>query len=165
MKRVIRKTARELLELGNNLSRMGRLKGTSFNFNLLRTQKSLVKISQELNKLIKPTKEWEAYNTARVELCEVLCIKGEDKKPVLEMINGQQNYTFTDENRKSPKFDELAEEYKEAIEGRESQLKEYNDALELEMEADVFTFKEKDLPEGLDDTQVNILFELIELED
>ncbi len=165
MRKSVRMTKGEVIELGSGLVSLAGLKGTDFNFKLISTQKNLVKAIAGVNKLkleIDNDPGIKGYESARHELCMDLCVKDENGKPAL--IEQGENKAFdiprTDEN--DGKFKALFDEYSEVIELNDDMKIKYTSMLKEEVEVELHLIKKSILPDDLTGVQLELLSPLLE---
>ena len=165
MRKTVSMTREEVLKLGNGLLTMVGLKGTDFNFKLLATQKNLANAVKDINKVnwdISNGEGLEAFNLARVALCEELCVKGEDGKPALIMRDGQQTYDIEDTEENNDKFNKLSVKHGKALDKRDENIELYKSMLEEEVEVELHMLDKDKLPEDLTGVQIEVLSTLLE---
>ena len=105
-----------------------------------------VKTIEEAAKNIKFPDGCEKFDQLRLDLCNELCLKGPDGKPVL--TNNGTTFSFDEETR--AKFDvsltELVEKFKDDLDKRQELIEEFAASLKETVNIDFLKIKVEDIP-------------------
>lgn len=148
----------EVIRLWNAIEACKEHKNTKFIYATLRTQKKLEVEVEVLTALSTPSKKYNEFQQARLELCKKHC----EKKGIAPIIeNGE--FQFSDASRKM--FDveiiALRERYKDWIDERDEQMREYDQALKEEIDIDIHQVPLMYIPEKLDASILSGLMPMI----
>lgn len=150
---------RELFGLLNGLEAVKNLKGVKFAYAVAKNKnlvKREVKLFSESNK---PNEKFLEFDKKRVELCQEYCEKNENGEPVIKnntFIGLEKNDAF------NKVIEELREEYKEAIDEREKQSKEYNKMLDEEIELDFHKVLLENVPSDITGQQLELILPIVD---
>ncbi len=155
-------TRQEILVLFRGLNSLGNLTGVNFSYAVMRNMNRLKPEIEALEKSLEPTEEYKKYDEERVELCKEQARKDEDGKPItVRDVNGQEKYDV-DEITFAPLLEALKEKYKDVVEARIAQEKEYNELLKTETDVDLFKVKIENVPEAISTVQMYAISPIIE---
>lgn len=130
-----------------------KLKGAKFGYALARNKAKLQSYTKTLRNKPHHPQDRE-YEEKRVALCEEFCDRNESGEPVFE---GDQYCGLEGNDAFQKKWDELKEEYKEVIEKREANHKEFADALSEKANIKLHMINPSDLPKDIDVDQTEIV--------
>ena len=141
------------------------LKGIKFVYSLAKNKKAIEKEVDVLQAAIVPSKEFVEYEKKRIKLCNKYAEKDESGKSKMEVIGkrGESEFVFVEENRKifSKELEVLRKEYKEVMEARDRQIKEFNKFLEKENDFEPYVIAYEDIPEDITSIMMSSIIELI----
>jgi len=146
---------RDLLRLNNAIAAIeGRSYSRKFGYFIAKTKleiKDEVLIMQEFKA---PSESFKAYDTKRSELARDHADRNSDGSPKIQ----NQEFLIT---VKMDQFQEalanLKEEYKEVIEEREQQIKEFEEILDEETKFDGTKIDLKDIPDDIEPVVIEVL--------
>lgn len=151
-------TRQKLVELYQSLNAVGNLRGVKFAYAVIRNLNILQPEIEALQKSAEPSKDFNIFEMARVELAKKHAKKDKNGEAVVEANQ------FVIENKE--KFDKefvlLRKKHKEAVANRDKQIAEYNKLLEEEVKIELFKIKMSDVPQDISTEQLKGIFEVIE---
>lgn len=127
----------DLILFNQGLNSVAHLSGVKFAYAVSRNLSILKPELESLEKAAKPTDEYMKFEDERIKLVEKFAEKDEKgkAKQVPMVSNPRQTEYVIDKDKQEEldkEFGELKEKHKEAVEGREKQIKEYNELLKSE---------------------------------
>lgn len=155
-------TKKEALNLYKALGMLADLKGAKFAYAISKNVSLLEVEMKALNKSLEPKKKFIEYDNERVELAKKLAKKGEKGEPLKKIEEGVEKYDMADEAQWDKEFAELQEKYKEPIDERKEQLKEYEKMLEEKSEVKIHKIKLSEIPQEISVEQMNGIKLLVE---
>lgn len=153
----------EIIELYNGLSGVLGLVGVTFGYSVNKNLAIIKPEIEALQKALTPSEKFLEYDAKRVEIVKKYAKKDEKQEFVLFDVGGRKSFDVAGqeeavENEVKP----LKEEYKEAIELNEKQMKEYNELLDKEAKIDLYKVKLENLPKEITGEQQKSIFAIIE---
>lgn len=148
---------RELFNLLDTFEILKNLSGSKFAYAIVKNKAKIKKEAITLNTAMRPTKEYQEWETARIALCNKHCTK-KDGKPVIEnnkFVGLEKNKGFDKELNK------LKVKFKETLDNYQKQVKEYNKKLTETIEFDLHLIDKKDLPVNITPVQLESILILI----
>lgn len=145
---------KELFDLYNALHAVGNLSGPRFVYVVAR---NIIYLKDEVTALQKSLKSDDAfveYEKERVELAKSFALK-KDGQPVTYKENGMERFTIEDQKGFDVSFADLKIKYKEAIDNRVQQEKDFEAMLDEDVEIFLFELKKEDLPENITADQLS----------
>lgn len=125
-----------------------------WSYGMAKNFRALTPEIESIREAFAPTKEFLAFERARVTLAEKLADKDENGRPI---ITPNQTYSLSPENAK--KFEEelatLRTEHADAIAAREQQMEEMDSFMEEEIEVGLWTVDADEIPDGLTPEEVD----------
>ena len=154
----------DLLVLGEQLKtkieELKLLQGAKFTYGLSKNIDIIEGEIKHIQESSKPSVEFTAYDEARIELCKKHAKKDEagDIVYINHAASGQQEYDIDVTGKKWIKaIEKLREDNKDAISGRDAQLKDYNTLLEDKCEVDFYTLSIDSIPDNINVEQMLIV--------
>lgn len=148
-------TNQEVIVLHNQLSILNH-SGVKFSYAIARNVAILKPLVQSLKDSVAPSEDFAEFDGERIKLAIEHSKKDEKGKPVIE--NG--NYVVEDSFHKS--LEPLKKKYKEAIEGHQKKLEEYNALLNETVEIELYGIKYEWLPESITSKEMSAILPLVE---
>lgn len=152
-------------QLGKSIERLKLLKGAKFTFTLLKNIDLIDKEIKSLSECSKPTDEYNAYDKARVELCEKFCAKEENgelkKKPNPQNPNQFEYDIDTTSKEWTDAIETLRLTNVAVLEAREEQLNSYNELLQSDSDVTFSTIKLADVPNEISMDLMRVIKEFI----
>lgn len=155
----VKVTNNEVFTLQQWLYECSDIKGQKFAYAILKNRVKVdayIKALREEN--LTESAEFKKYDTARIKLAEKFAVKDANKAPVI--ANGR--YTIKDQKKFDAAVKELKEKHKEAIKGREKQLKNFEKVLTQPAKIEFHKIAESELPEEITANQLSGIKVLIE---
>ena len=148
----------------------GRETSVRFHYLLLKNRRLIEPEVESIEKASVPPKSIEAFEEARIKLCESYCEKDDNGNPKQRMVqrdpNGppQSQFVMVPETKEEFEnlIEELKEEHKEALDQFEAKQKEVKDLLEAEVEITLHTIKLSEMPKELSGLDIDAMFDIIE---
>jgi len=160
---------KEVVALYQGLNRVGNLSGVKFAYAVSRNLAILKPEIEALEKITEPTDEYKKFDEERVKLVEKFALK--DDKGKAKMVSMKENPQLTEyvvdplkQEELNKEFEDLKNEYKEAVEGRENQIKEYNELLNTESEIQLHKISQSEVPNQITASQMNSIFAIVDEE-
>lgn len=146
----------EVIQLNNKISSyikpLKDLKGAKFSYALIKNTELLQKEVKDIAAVITPTEAYQAYDKARVALCESFAKKDEKGNVIRKNLreNGQFDYDIdvNDEAFKAA-VENLKEEHKDAIKEQDEKILEYNKFLDEESTVSFHKISISDVPNDI----------------
>ena len=151
-------TKRDVLTIGNKLRTLVGLKGAKLAFAIAKNMHRIEAEAKALAAAIEPSEKFQEYENRRQDLCMKHCKNDESGKPLVD--NGA--YIMIDQKLYEEDLDKLKEEFKEAVEERESQEKEYSQLLKEDSSVELFKINEKLIPKDITVEQMHALMYIVE---
>ncbi len=148
----------KLLELSKALNGVGRLSGVSFSYAVARNLKLLEPEIEAIQKASEPSKEFQEYDQARIELAAKHSKKDEKGNPVIE---GNQ-FILEDQNAFNKDFEKLKKTHKEALDAREKQGEEVEKLLKEETPITLYKVKLENVPPQITSAEMSSILDIIE---
>jgi hypothetical protein len=155
---------KEVLELSNSINKLGNLKGVKFAYATSRNKKILQNESESLLEAQKESESFTEYENKRVEIAKKYAKKDTQGEPVTEVHGRTRKFVIEDQSGFDAELEILGAEYKETLEEREKQLKDFQELLEQEADVVLFKVAIADVPEDISVEQMGIVNEFIENE-
>ena len=134
------------------------LTGVKFNYALLKNKKKIQEELEILKTVIKPDKKAEEFEKARIELCKEYCKKDKEGKEIIK----QNKFVGLENNKEfTIAIDKLQETYKETLDKKEAQFKEYQTLLDEEVEIKIHQVALNDVPKELTTKQLESIIEIV----
>ena len=159
---------KDLFTFREGLAQAKVLPGVKFAYAVAKNSKLVVNEIETLQETIKATEEYSKFEKERDEIVKKYAVKdknGEAKQESKE-VNGQH---FTFYNIEKDKIDisneelkELSETFKEAVDARDLQLKEYNELMEVECNIEVHKVVLDIVPEDITGGTMELIDWMIE---
>lgn len=145
---------KELLELHAHLRVCQTLSGKCENITkfLYGVERNILKQESEIKALEKasnPSQEIQQYDQERIALCKIHANK-KDGQPII--INNAYDLSDASGALKeefAKAFEELKEKYKDALDKREEQMKQFDQILEEEVEIELYKIKLDNIPDDI----------------
>lgn len=146
----------DLLQLNNKINHyikpLKDLKGAKFSYALIKNTEILQKETKDILAIVTPNEAYQAYDKARVTLCESFA-KKDDKGNIIRKNmreNGQFDYDI-DVNDVAFKMavEQLKEEHKDAIKEQDEKIAEYNKFLDEESTVSFHKISISDVPNDI----------------
>lgn len=150
----------QVFELEGALDVASNLRGKSFAYAIEKNMKIVSaytkKMGEELNvKFLKPSESFDKFDEARVKLAEEFATKDESGTPLTTRNKvGGESFVISDQKKFDEEFQKLKEEYKEALDEREANLKAYEEAIKGPADIKLHAIRKEDVSE---DITANIL--------
>ena len=151
---------KELFDLYNSLRAVGNLSGPRFVYVVARNLAFLKDEVMSLQRAIKSDESFVAYEKERVELAKKHALK-KDGQPVTYSENGLERFKIEDQKSFNIALEELKDKYKEAIDNKLKQEKDFEIMLDEEAEIFLFELKKEDLPETITAEQLSGIIILV----
>ena len=134
------------------------LTGVKFNYALLKNKKKISEELEILKTVIKPNEELEKFENERVEVCKKYCEKDKEGKEVIK----QGKFAGLENNKDfETAIDKLKETYKETLDKKTAQIKEYEKLLIEEVEIDIHQVVLNDVPKEITTKQLESIIEIV----
>ena len=148
---------RILMDVWRMINRQrGQIHGIKFSYFLAKNRRRLQPEIEALEEIIKTPLKYQEYDTERAKTARSFADTDSEGNPIIN----QSNYVITE---KLTEFNEalnkLKEKYKEHIDARQRQIKEYDEMLEEEIEFDGYKITLSELPEKIDAESIEILMD------
>ncbi len=148
----------EILSLNFTLSNIN-LKGVKFSYAVAKNLTILKPEVEAITKANEISKDFEAYDNARVEIARKYAKKDEKGEPEVKdgsyVLNGDKE-NFEKEIAK------LQKTHEKAIKEREKQVKDFKELLEKETTIALHKIKLTDIPEDITSQQMSAIYPIIE---
>ena len=134
------------------------LTGVKFNYALLKNKKKIQEELETLKTVIKPDKKVEEFEKARIELCKEYCENDKNGKEIIKQgkfVGLENNKAFT------IAIDKLKETYKETLDKKDAQVKEYYKLLEEEVEIEMHQVALNEVPKEITTKQLESILVII----
>jgi len=151
----------EILDINNVLNSLNGAYKIKFKYALKKNKDILKKEVEAIEEVRKTNcKRFEEFEQKRTELLKCSIEFNDYGSPVM---SGPNMYRLKDDKKDeyNEKMKQLTEEYKDALDEREKELKAFSEFLNEEIEIDVFKFNNEDVPEEITQEQYDIIFKLI----
>lgn len=157
---IIKDTREYFLNLYEQLSYLGQLKGARFTFAVSKNKQILQVELDKIREMSQMTAEYKVYEAERVAINKKYAEKDSESKPIIE----NKNYKITNANKKAfeKEMAELKEKNKDLIEAREKQSIEIAEYARAEILLDLKSIPLKFIPEDITVDQMDILAKLIQ---
>ena len=161
-------TKQETLSLFRALNALVGLKGVAFSYAVAKNLRRLGEEVESIQKASETSKEFNEYETARIELAKKNAKKDADGKPVTEEEKDEKgkvvSTTFVIENQKTfdKELEALRATHKEALDGRQKQIDEFNALLDEKSDVELHKIKLSDVPQDITTEQMNGILPLID---
>lgn len=156
----------DILLLNHALSQPSLLKltGAKFAYAVARNLQIIKPEVEALQKAQEPSEEFTKYDTARAELAKKHAEKDEKGEPKtkIDPATMRSSYVVEDMKALEEEVSKLKEEHKEAIEARETQVKEYNTMLEEEVSVELHKLNINELPSDISAKQMSEIISIIQ---
>ena len=124
---------KEVLILNSALKSLDSVKGdVKFTFAVAMNKTKVEAVVESLAVSIKPSEDFESYDNARIELAKKHSRKGEDGEALTIKVEGNEAFDIVDVVIWEKAWNKLKTKNKSAIELRDKQINQYNEALEEE---------------------------------
>lgn len=157
---------KDLLRLHRGIAGVAGLAGVKFAYAMSKNEEMLLSELKPLEAALKVDDKLVEYEAKDREILEKYAKKDKDGKAVFteDKKRGLLNYDIDDKNRGKLKVDreKLQKEYKDTIDKREKQVKEYNELLEADNAFTPFKVKTENVSEAITVGQLKAIKELIE---
>lgn len=151
-------TKNEIVELYNNLHQIKNLKGSKFNYAIAKNINILKPEVEAIQETAKPRESFVEYDTARIELCKKHAKKDEQGEAVMK----GGDFDIEDMKAFDKELKKLQETHKQALDDRETQMKELDALLKEESPIELHKITLSDIPEDITTVQMNSIFTIIE---
>jgi hypothetical protein len=148
----------ELYQLADGLGKMGDLTGVKFAYAIVKNKRIVEDEIKLLSESLKASDKFTEFDKKRVEIVKEHADKDEKGEAKIE---GNQ-YVVSDTKAMEAAIDPLKEEYKDTIEAREAQIKEFNEMLEKEINIELYKIKQDDLPKDISVAQLESIRWIVE---
>jgi hypothetical protein len=148
----------ELYQLADGLGKMGDLTGVKFAYAIVKNKRIVEDEIKLLSESLKASDKFTEFDKKRVEIVKEHADKDEKGEAKIE---GNQ-YVVSDTKAMEAAIDPLKEEYKDAIEAREAQIKEFSEMLEKEINIELYKIKQDDLPKDISVAQLESIRWIVE---
>jgi len=149
---------KQILSLSQSLKNVVNLSGIRFCYGIARNSVIIDREIEVFQTTTKASKEFQEYDTKRIELAKEMAKKDEKGNPVIK------DNAYVPENQKAfdKKIEELKGEYKEAVEAREKQIDDFNEFLEKESGVKLYMINFEDVPKEINAGQLMGLMPIIQ---
>ena len=149
---------KDVIGLYQGLNNVGLLKGARFTYAVARNLAELKVEIEALQKSVEPSKQYLEYDEKRVELAKKYAKKNEAGEAVLE----NRDYVLEDKEGFNAAIVILQEEYKQALEEREQQVKEYEKTLDDDIDVKLYMLSPDSLPDDITAQQTFSIISILE---
>lgn len=150
---------KDLFQYFAALNAVSSLKWVKFAIAVAKNKKLIQNEAEPIEKWGEALEWFKEYESKRVKLCENFADKDENWKPVTVWPANNSSYKIKDQLKFEAALNILREEYKDAIQERDTQIKDYIKVLEEEIPIEFSKVKEADLPSDITAWQLwEILF-------
>ena len=146
----VTKTNAEWREIYFKLQRLNRLKSLKLQYAINKNSEKIESHLTSLEKLIKPTDKFIEYDQKRVAIVEKYAEKDEHGQPIIQKNPNEGDTYKVDPEVVKPEVEELDKEYKEVLEERQEQMKQYLEILNDEHTIEVHMVDMSNVPEDVD---------------
>ena len=136
------------------------LKGVKFAYSIIKNKKKIEEEIKLFEEVIKPSSAYEEYERKRIVLCEIHSEKDTEGRPV---IVGDK-YKLIDIDIFNTELEKLKGGYQDIIEERISQINEYNNVLDEDIDIDILKINFNDLPSDITPKQLESIDFMINME-
>ena len=142
----------------NKLPLVSNLKGFKLAYAVARNKAALTAESKLLEDARKPSEAFILYNKERIELCKELAEKEENGKPkiVHGAYVGVEDHPDWDE-----RFGALEDKHREAVDAHDKMIVDYNEALETEIDFEMYMIGVDQIPEDITVAQMDAIMLMI----
>lgn len=151
-------TKQKIVDLAVALNKLTGLTGVSFSYAVAKNLNILKPEIESLQEAVKFSPEFKEFDEKRIALAIKYAKKNEVGQPATE--NGA--YILEDQEAFNKEFTPLKEEYKEALDKREEQLKEYEELLKKETKLELHKISLADVPKEISVEQMVSIYDIIE---
>jgi len=161
-------TKQEVLTLFRALNALSGLKGVAFSYAVAKNLRRLGEDVESMQKASELSKEFNEYETARIELAKEHAKKDADGKPVTEDEkddNGKvisTTYVIANQKAFDKELEALRATHKEALDARQKQIDEFNALLNEESDVELHKIKLADVPQDITTEQMNGILPVID---
>lgn len=143
---------KELLELNAALTQLKNEKGDKrFKFAINRNLEYFEPEIKAIRETQKDSSEYSEFLQKRQLIGKEFADRDENGNPKIQLIEGNEVFLITErKDEANAKVSELVEEYKEVLEEKEREMKQFKDLMEEEVETDVCKISFKYLPDNAD---------------
>lgn len=149
---------RQLQVLLQGINAVNSLQGVKFAYGINKNRKAIERELETLQEAIKASDKYTEYDKKRIELCEKHAVKDDNGKAKME----NNEYVITDKDAFDKEIDTLRAKYKDAIDEREAQLKEFSELLKKESDFVPFKIAFEDVPEDITSDAMSKIIDLID---
>lgn len=145
--------------ISKNLESLKYLKGAKFTYSIIKNIELIEKEIEILNKMSKPSEDFEKYDKDRLELCEKLSQKDGDGNSIKKDLgNGNFEYILDTTSKEWIEgANTLRDKYQVTIKNRETQIINYNEILNKDIELKFNEISLDDIPDDVTLELMNIL--------
>jgi polyribonucleotide nucleotidyltransferase len=148
----------EILNLYRALNGLGNLSGAKFAYAVAKNINLIKSEIEALEKASTPSDEFKKFDEARVKLAEEFAKKDKDGKAETK----DNAYVIEDQKAFDKAFEKLRKEYKETVEARETQMKQFSELLKEESTVELYALKSLDeVPKEITAAQMFILMPIM----
>lgn len=141
----------------NTLNEVSEMKGVKFAFSVLKNRKTIesqMESDREIfEKILIATDEYKDFEAKRIELCVLHSEKDDNGEPVVE----NDQYKIIDTQKFGEELNTISEQFKDAIDGRQKQIEDYNSLMEDELTLEFKKVSFEDLPQDITEKQLRQL--------
>ena len=153
-------TNNQMFGLKQALEAAGDLRGVKFSYAVAKNLSKINKEVELIQEAIKPSTEYAAYDTKRIELAKEHAKKDENDKPL--MTKRGKEFDIEDLPKFEKALEKLKKEHQPAVDARIKQLEEFDKLLLEESKVEIHKVKLEDVPEDITSKQMTSLFEMID---
>jgi ElaB/YqjD/DUF883 family membrane-anchored ribosome-binding protein len=146
-------TNNDVFRMLQSIPQVMKLKGSTFTYALARNKSKLNSYTKKLRNKPHHPQDRE-YEEKRGALCEEFCDRDDKGNPMFE---GDQYLGLEGNDLFQAEWDKLKEEYKEVMETREANHKEFADSLTEDADIKLYMINREDLPKDIDGNQTEIV--------
>lgn len=151
----------ELFMLNQAITTVGNLSGVKFAYAIAKNKKVIETEIEVLKESVKPSEKFTEYEKKKAEIVKKYADK--DEKGNYKADANNQYVVETQKVEFEKEVAPLNEEYKEEIDKRDAQVKEFNEVmLKAEAKFIPFKIKKEDVPVNITVAQTTAIFSLIE---
>lgn len=154
----------EIINLYQVLGTMGKLVGAKFAYAVAKNLNILEQEITALDKALKMSEGYKAYDSARVELAKKHSKKDEKGEPevVTDPKTGMTQFVILDMETFDKEVEELKKDHKDALEEREKQIRDYKELLETESRVELYKVNLEDVPKEISVEQMAQIYQIVE---
>ncbi len=151
-------TKLDILNLWNNLQKLGGLSGVKFAYAVSKNLSILKPEIEALEKAQERSEEFKKFDDLRIALAEKHAKKDKDNKPVIV----GNDYQIEDRPAFDKELEKLKQEYKNVVDAREKQMAEVTELLKTESSVKLYKMFLADVPESITVEQMFSIKDIVE---